>query len=258
MKILVVGRGWTGRKVFDELIKREHVVAMCSHFDAIKTVEECQWDWVVNCAGITGTPNVDACEAIKEETHLANAIFPVQLKEACENSFAKFAHFSSGCIYQGVIDDVNADPNYFGSTYSVSKGVSDVCLKDNSLIFRIRMPFTGVNEQKNYLCKVMKYAKTARLIDSGQNSLTDLDEAVSVACDLIEANETGPFNLVNQGSVNMHELVELLGIETEWFTQEEFRAVTAADRSTCIIPAYSGMSDVKAALSKAISKIKNY
>lgn len=255
MNILVVGNGWTGKKVVDELYKRGHLTSVCSHTSAIKAINNINWDWVVNCAGITGTPNVDACEAIKEETYLANAIFPLKLKEACDKNFAKFAHFSSGCIYQGEITDVNADPNYFGSTYSVSKAVSDVCLKNNSLVFRIRMPFTPVNERKNLLCKVLNYAKNGKLIDAGQNSLTDLDEAVSVACDLIEADATGPYNLVNQGSVNMHELVELLGVETQWFTPEEFKAATAASRSTCTIPAYSGMSDVKIALKNAISKL---
>lgn len=255
MKILVVGRGWTGNKVFQELTNRGHQTSILSHIDAMPILEF-GWDWVVNCAGVTGTPNVDACEAIKEETYLANAVFPVKLKQKCDLYSIKFAHFSSGCIYQGDITDVNADPNYFGSTYSISKGVSDVCLKNNSLIFRIRMPFTGVNERKNYLCKVLNYAKTAKLIDAGQNSLTDLDEAVSVACDLIEQGETGPFNLVNKGSVDMHQLADLLGIQPEWFTPPEFRAVTAADRSTCIIPAYSGMSDVQSALIKAISNLK--
>lgn len=257
MAILVVGRGWTGRKVFEELVVRGHVTALCSHWDAIRAVENHQWDWVVNCAGITGSPNVDACELDKPGTIEGNAVFPILLQQACERTNAKFAHFSSGCIYQGEITTVDADPNYFGSIYSITKGVSDTYLKDKALVFRIRMPFTGANEKKNYLFKVMSYAKTAKLIDAGQNSLTDLDEAVKVACDLIEDNATGPHNLVNRGSVNMHELVELMGVETQWFTPEEFKAATVAARSTCTIPAYKGMSDVRDALTNAIHKMKN-
>jgi hypothetical protein len=119
------------------------------------------------------------------------------------------------------------------------------------------MPFTGLNEKKNYLTKVMNYAKTGKLIDSGQNSLTDLDEAVRVACDLIEKGETGPVNLVNEGSVNMHELVELMGLENvQWFTEEEFKAATLASRSTCTIPAHPAMRPVREALAEAIAKMK--
>lgn len=259
MKILVVGRGWTGKKVFAELSGRGHVVTLCTHKNAIEEAKSGDYEWVVNCAGMTGSPNVDACELDREGTTYANAIFPALLHNACEENWNKpsLAHFSSGCIYQGEITHVNEDPNYFGSIYSVTKGVSDLYLKDRALVFRIRMPFTGLNEKKNYLTKVMNYAKNAKLIDAGQNSLTDLDEAVKVACDLIEKGETGPVNLVNEGSVNMHELVELLGLpEVQWFTPEEFKAATLASRSTCTIPAHPAMRPVRDALRDAIAKMK--
>lgn len=258
MNILVVGRGWTGKKVFNELLGRGHVVAFASHKNAIEAVAQGNYTVVVNCAGVTGTPNVDACEKDRVNTVEGNAAFPILLHEACFTYGSYLAHFSSGCIYQGDITDVNADPNFFGSIYSVSKGVSDLFLKDKALVFRIRMPFTGVNEPKNYLTKVYNYAEKAKLIDAGQNSLTDLDEAVRVACDLIEdRSATGPFNLVNKGSVNMHDLAEIMGIQPEWFTPEEFKGATAAGRSTCTIPAYEGMSDVVEALSAAVHKMKN-
>ena len=255
MAILVVGRGWTGNKVFNELVNRGYVTAMCSHDAAISAVENNKFSWVVNCAGVTGSPNVDACEDDKSGTIHGNAVYPILLHQACMKAKTRLAHFSSGCIYQGDITDVNADPNYFGSIYSVSKGISDVYLRDKALVFRIRMPFTGKNESKNYLYKVMNYAKTAKLIDAGENSLTDLDEAVRVACDLMESNAFGPFNLVNSGSLNMHELVELMGIQTEWFTPEEFKSVTKASRSTCTIPAYEAMSDVTSAVMQAVKSM---
>lgn len=257
MNILVVGRGWTGTKVFNELVIRGHVVTFAPHNKAIQAIDDNHYDSVVNCAGITGSPNVDACESYRIETVEANAAFPVLLHDACEMRGVHMAHFSSGCIYQGEITDVNADPNYFGSIYSVSKGVSDLYLKDKALVLRIRMPFTGVNERKNYLTKVYNYAKTAKLIDAGQNSLTDLDEAVRVACDLIEDGEIGPCNLVNQGSINMHELAEIMGISPQWFTAEEFKNATAAGRSTCTIPAHKKMSDVKVALQNAVIGLRN-
>lgn len=257
MHFLVVGRGWTGKKVFKELLRRGHVVTFCSHEDAIDTIEKTNFDWVVNCAGKTGTPNVDACELDKQGTIDANAIFPALLANACGWG-TRLAHFSSGCIYMGDIDDVDAPPNYFGSIYSVSKGVSDVYLGDKAQVYRIRMPFTGVNESKNYLTKVYNYAKNGKLIDAGENSLTDLDEAVSVACNLMEEQEpNGYYNLVNKGSVNMHELADLMGIENpQWYTPHEFKAATAAGRSTCTIPAYEGMSDVQDALRNAIASMK--
>lgn len=255
MKFLVVGRGWTGNKVVEELKKRGHIVDFVSHDAAFMQLRN-SYDWVVNCAGVTGTPNVDACENDKFNTMKGNAVFPILLQRFADAIGARFAHFSSGCIYQGEITDVMAEPNFFGSTYSISKGLSDSLLKHIALIFRIRMPFTGVDEQKNYLSKVMKYAQNGKLIDGGKNSLTDLDEAVSVACDLMEKKESGPFNLVNAGAVDMHEIAEILGVEPEWYTPEEFAAATACGRSNCIIPDSGLMRPVKDALRAAVKGMK--
>lgn len=256
MDIMVVGRGWTGKKMAAQLTKRGHQVDLVSHIDAFNT--EIEYDWIVNCAGVTGYPNVDACEDDKFNTMHGNVVVPLLLQRMADEMGARFAHFSSGCIYQGEIVDRWAEPNFFGSTYSLSKGVSDSHLKHIALVFRIRMPFTGVNEPKNYLTKVMNYAKNGKLIDAGKNSLTDLDEAVSVACDLIERGATGPYNLVNEGSVDMHELAEMFGFENvEWFTADEFKSSTACGRSTCTIPGGRLMRPVKDALREAIAKIKN-
>lgn len=257
MKILVVGRGWTGTKMVKELEARKHLVVHCSHTTVLDWLNTYEFDWVVNAAGVTGSPNVDACESNRNGTLQGNTLFPIDLHRWCEAVGSRLAHFSSGCIYQGEITDVHAEPNYHGSIYSISKGISDVYLKDRAQVYRIRMPFTGVDEPKNYLSKVLKYAKTGKLIDYGQNSLTDLDEAVRVACDLIEQDASdGPYNLVNSGSVNMHELAEMLGVSPEWYTHEEFKMATAAGRSTCTIPSYGQMSPVVTALKNAIDKIK--
>jgi dTDP-4-dehydrorhamnose reductase len=258
MRFLVIGRGWTGNKVHDALLNRGHTVEFISHHEVDGALRDLpSFDWVVNCAGVTGSPNVDACEFDKENTVIGNAVFPIILHEKLKNTRSKLAHFSSGCIYVGDIQGSYAEPNFFGSIYSISKGISDIYLKDRAMVFRIRMPFTGVNEKKNYLTKVYNYAKTAKLIDAGQNSLTDIDEAVSVACDLMEEDAPlGPYNLVNQGSINMHDLAQIMGIEPEWFTPEEFRVATAAGRSTCTIPDTGRMRPVKEALADAVAKIK--
>lgn len=44
MHFLVVGRGWTGKKVFKELLNRGHVVTFCSHEDAIETIENTRFE----------------------------------------------------------------------------------------------------------------------------------------------------------------------------------------------------------------------
>ena len=120
------------------------------------------------------------------------------------------------------------------------------------------MPFTGKKENKNYLAKVKRYAIIAKLIDAGENSLSDHGEAVRVSCDLIEEGAPyGAYNLVNSGSINMHELADMMELNPSWFTAEEFAAATAAARSTCTIPDSGRMRPVRDALKDAIARMNN-
>ena len=257
MNILVVGKGWVGRKMFDQLVISGHVVTLCPHYKAENLLLNHRiFDWVVNCAGVTGYPNVDACEDVKAETMEGNAIFPVNLQQLCESLNIKFAHFSSGCIYEGEIDDVYADPNFFGSIYSVSKGVSDILLKNRCLLFRVRLPFDGSHHPKNLLQKLYNYSKSGKLVEGGLNSITDIDEAVEHAVDLIERDADGPYNLVNWDPITTHDIAEMMELNADWWTPEEFKTVTTARRSNCTIPAYDKMSPVKHALLRRINQFK--
>lgn len=245
MKILLVGLGWVGNKTYMELIKRGHVVVPTSHSTVKDKLETFEFDWVINAAGVTGSPNVDACESNMLMTFQGNTIYPIELYELCKKYNVRFSHFSSGCIYEGQIDSVDADPTFFGSTYSISKGISDTYLKDKAQVYRIRMPFTAFNEPKNFLTKVIKYSRTGKLFEGGLNSLTYLDDAIRVVCDLIEERApNGPYNLVNSGAVTMHDIVQIFKLNPQWFTAEEFRAATACRRSNCVIPSYHKMPTV--------------
>lgn len=250
--------GWVGSKMYDELVKRGHEVIPASHTIAENVLRTEHVDWVVNAAAVTGTPNVDACEYNKLNTFWGNTIYPIELYDMCNQKGVGFSHFSSGCIYEGTIDSVDADPNFFGSTYVVSKGLSDMYLKTKAQVFRIRMPFTDIDEPKNILSKIIKYAKTAKLYEGGLNSFTYLDEAIQVACDLVETRApNGPYNLVNSGAVTLGDIVDLLNIKTEWYTTEEFHNATLVKRSNCVIPSHPSMSNIWDVLPIAIERMRN-
>ena len=254
MKILLVGRGWVGNKMYIELTKRGHSITFVSHVTAFHMLDTNKYDWVVNTAGVTGNPNVDACELDKFNTFQGNALYPIELYDACKTAGVNLSHFSSGCVYEGNIDSVDTNPNFFGSTYSISKGISDTYLKHKAQVYRIRMPFTAFDEPKNFLTKVIKYAKTGKLFEGGLNSLTYLDDAVTVACDLIEEGApSGPYNLVNSGSVTMLDIARIFKLDPQWFTADEFRNATACGRSNCVIPPHPKMPSVLDRLELAAS-----
>src|SRR5208282_3826590 len=57
--------------------------------------------FVVNAAGYTGKPNVDACELHKADTLQGNTLYPQTVSQACTAAGIPWGHVSSGCIYSG-------------------------------------------------------------------------------------------------------------------------------------------------------------
>src|SRR5260221_3220304 len=57
--------------------------------------------FVLNAAGYTGSPNVDACELARAEAVQGNALFPQTMALGCFMTHNPWGHVSSGCIYSG-------------------------------------------------------------------------------------------------------------------------------------------------------------
>jgi putative intracellular protease/amidase len=57
--------------------------------------------FVINAAGYTGKPNVDACELHKTDCLQGNAVLPGLIAQACEQAGVPWGHVSSGCIFTG-------------------------------------------------------------------------------------------------------------------------------------------------------------
>ena len=57
--------------------------------------------FVINSAGFTGKPNVDACELDKAGTLVGNALLPQTIAHACAVAGIPWGHVSSGCIFSG-------------------------------------------------------------------------------------------------------------------------------------------------------------
>ena len=57
--------------------------------------------FLINSAGYTGKPNVDACELHKAECLFGNSVLPGIIAQACTEAGVPWGHVSSGCIYSG-------------------------------------------------------------------------------------------------------------------------------------------------------------
>ncbi len=114
-------------------------------------------EFLINAAGYTGKPNVDACELHKAECLAGNAVLPGTIALACEESGTPWGHVSSGCIYSGDGPGGNGftelDPPNFTfrtnhcSFYSGTKALGEEVLagRSNLFLWRLRIPFDSVD-----------------------------------------------------------------------------------------------------------------
>lgn len=225
-------------------------------------------EFVINVAGYTGKPNVDACETDKANCLVGNAVLPGIIREACRETGTPWGHVSSGCIFTGNRPDgrgfLETDAPNFSfrqnncSFYSGTKALGEEVLgygeapgkdfpawqfKDGApsgYIWRLRIPFDGVNSPRNYLTKLMRYDS---LLEA-TNSLSQLDEFVRATFECWEKRiPFGIYNVTNPGQVTTHEVVELIlksGIcrkEYKFFkSEDEFMQLAAkTPRSNCVL-----------------------
>jgi len=209
-------------------------------------------DHLINCAGYTGKPNVDACELHKAECLDGNGVLPGIVRQACERAEIPWGHVSSGCIFTGRRSDGDGfredDPPNFSfrqnncSFYSGCKAIGEEVLEgaEQCYIWRLRIPFENTANPRNYLQKVMSYQ---RLLDA-ENSLSHLGEFVTACVDSFRLGiPYGIYNLTNPGSVTTREVVGMIQISGvsekafEFFSDEaDFMRVAAkTPRSNCVL-----------------------
>lgn len=209
-------------------------------------------DFLINASGFTGKPNVDACELRRADCLFGNAILPARIAEACASAGVPWGHLSSGCIYQGTRPDgsgfTELDPPNFSfraspcSFYSGTKALGEELLAGYPDVYqwRIRIPFDHLDHPRNYLTKLLRYA---RLLEA-RNSLTHLADFVPAALAFATLRPApGIYNFTNPGSITTREVAELLaaaGLRREPFVffadEAEFmREAAVTPRSNCVL-----------------------
>ncbi len=208
--------------------------------------------FLINAAGYTGKPNVDACEDHKAECLEGNAVLPGKIRQACEAAGIPWGHVSSGCIYTGRRNDgagfLEEDPPNFCfrtnpcSFYSGTKALGEEVLDGakQCYVWRLRIPFDHRHGPRNYLSKLMNYQ---RLLEA-ENSISHLGDFVESCVACWEKNlPYGTYNLTNPGSVTTREVVQRIQAsllperEFEFFSDEsEFMRLAArTPRSNCVM-----------------------
>ena len=207
-------------------------------------------DAVINAAGYTGKPNVDACEKDKANCLLGNAVLPGIISEVCQDLKLRWGHVSSGCIYTSKGTDgtpflEDDEPNFSFrqnncSFYSGTKAMGEEVLKgdDNCYVWRLRIPFDERNNSRNYLTKLLTYEW---LLDA-ENSVSQRFEFVEACVEcFIKDIPFGTYNVTNPGGITAREITQIMdknGLVEKplkfFESEEEFMNQAAiAPRSNC-------------------------
>jgi dTDP-4-dehydrorhamnose reductase len=217
-------------------------------------------EFVINAAGFTGKPNVDACESRRGETIVGNVILAQTVAQACEAAGVRLGFVSSGCVYTGakvrrecgtwavenrltgpLVSELLAnrsdrvagftetdEPNFcFAhnncSFYSGTKALAEEVMEKfpDFYVWRLRIPFDEFDGPRNYLSKIQRYPK----VYQNWNSISHRGDYV-VACleSWLQKIPGGVYNVVNSGYISTREVVEKIRTKLKPDWKPEFWA----------------------------------
>lgn len=259
--LLLGGSGFIGSAFARELAARNvdfssvsRAQADYTKFDRVHSLlKKVRPELVINCSGVTGSPNVDWCETHRKETIAGNIIAPAAISDACYDLGVILGHVSSGCIYDGPRPNdapwTEDDPPNFDfdsgrcSFYSGTKALAEWKIAANPLayVWRLRLPFSAEPDPKNLISKLLGYPA---IYDSPANSLSHLGDCVQACVDTwLNGVKRGIYNVVNPGALTNREIVgmiqSILNPKREydrWINESEFyRDFALAPRSNCVL-----------------------
>lgn len=247
--ILILGLGYTGTYLYNKL-KTDHDVNIVAKDTLDYTDEvvidtylfEYKPDYVINCSGFTGRPNVDQCEDEKEGCWRLNVTAPSMINRLCKAHHIPYIHISSGCIFTGYDRSWTEKdkPNYgvfnnHSSFYSKSKHAYELASGDYGLTIRIRMLFDGEFTDRSVLTKLLKYDKLINEV----NSKTYIVDLVNFIAKYITDGraENDIVNLVNPEPLDTEGVITILkqyGKDNPKWGFVKFEELgTKAGRSNC-------------------------
>ncbi|HXR46293.1 MAG TPA: sugar nucleotide-binding protein [Candidatus Limnocylindrales bacterium] len=253
MILLLGASGYIGGAFARELQRRKSAFQPLSRKEVdysrfevlLEYLKRHQPEFLVNAAGFTGKPNVDACEIARADTLVGNALLPQTIAHACAVCGIPWGHVSSGCVFSGakvtqneqtraekdltrpdlrnLVDQspgaihgfTETDPPNFTfrdlpcSFYSGTKALGEEAIAGvgQSYIWRLRIPFDEYDNARNYLSKVQRYAKVYENV----NSISHRSDFARACLDLWECRAPfGIYNVTNPGFVTTRQVVGLV------------------------------------------------
>lgn len=253
MILLLGATGYIGEAFARHLTERGHAFKSLSRKELdysrfenlLRCLRELKPEFLINVAGFTGKPNVDACETAQADTLAGNTLLPQTISHACVAAGIPWGHVSSGCIFSGakIVENgrtrVEKDmtrpelkdlpernpgaihgftetdhPNFTFrdppcSFYSGSKALGEEAIAGvgQSYVWRLRIPFDEMDNPRNYLMKIQTYAR----VYDNVNSISHRHDFARACVELWERRAPfGIYNITNPGFITTHEVVRMI------------------------------------------------
>lgn len=248
--LLIGSNGWIGSQLLDHMRCRGYTVhASTSRLEdragLLAEIDQCQPHVILNCAGVTGRPNVDWCELNKRRTIETNVYGVMNLADLCAAQGVHLMNFSTGCIYtydsahqprSGNAFTEEDEPNFERSFYSYTKCITERLLSNysNCCSLRLRMPISSdLQHPRNFINKIVQYDRLINI----PNSMSVLDELIPLVPVLAARRVSGPLNFTNPGALSHNEILHMYRANVDpnfwWrnFSIEEQNEILQAPRS---------------------------
>jgi dTDP-4-dehydrorhamnose reductase len=251
--VLILGAGYVGTELFSWVNKEKNNYWLYSRKNLdysdqstlSKFLLNNKIEYVINCSGFTGRPNVDEGELKKKECWELNVLLPLKISKICKALNINYIHISSGCIYSGYEKEFTEEdePNFglydHSSFYSKSKHAFET-LNDFGCTIRVRMPFGDDLHERSFITKILKYDNLVNYKNS-KTYLPDLCNFIEYIVDnSINANKIGLINFVNPEAKDTEFLVERMKVFNS-YQNKNWKFVDIKDinitapRSNCVL-----------------------
>lgn len=217
MKILIIGDGYLGNRIKNEIFPTATIV---------KTQDEVtkqlpNFDCLINAAAKT---NIDWCEKNKIECYLSNTQLAADLADMCQEKGKRYVFISSACIFESLsVDDWKSEDSWPnpGCFYSLTKWMAEEIVRSLnpfSVIVRIRLPLSSKPGPRNTITKILSYP----YLNDAQESVTIIEDMLPELKKLVlDTSQTGTFHLINLGTVSPIEIAEAFGHKFQRTTKAE-------------------------------------
>jgi len=252
MNICILGGGYVGTHLSNSL-KSDHNVTVLRRADLdynkqyklLAFLSKGNIDYVINCSGFTGRPNVDQAEDKKKECWDLNVLGPVNVNRVCKAAQIPYIHISSGCIFTGYEKEwlEEDDPNYGlfdveSSFYSKSKHAYELAAGDYGLTIRIRMPFDNdITSERSVLSKLRKYDNLVNFKNS-KTYIPDLCRFIKKYVEEVRS-DNDVLHLVNPDALDTAGVIEFMKAADKgnpnWKFVDFAALNTKANRSNCTL-----------------------